>query len=100
MDANTRQRYLAWRRRRVLKRVGLPALILATLIFGFIWGRRSVTIPECEEVICPPPVVCETPEPPEENDDYTDEDENDAEENPATNTGEDDEEDGQVWDQP
>lgn len=79
MNHETRQRYLAWRRRRVLKRVGLPALILATFIFGFIWGRNSVTIPEPEIIECPEPVVCELQLPTEvEDDDLEDDDDDEA----------------------
>ena len=65
MDELTRERYIAWQRRKIIKLAIAPVLVLLALIFGFIWGRRSVTIPECEEcppvIECPEPVECEIP---------------------------------------
>lgn len=72
MDQTTYKKYRAWMWRRIFKRVGIPVLLITLLLTGFILGRRSVTIPECETcppvVVCPEPIVCET----EDDDEYDD----------------------------
>lgn len=98
MDTETRQRYLRWRRRKLIRILTPPALITIALIVGFIFGRRSVTIPDPEVLECPPPIVCEEIPSPTEVDDNQDEDgdENEAagESDESTQTPE------TTWEQP
>jgi len=107
MDAQTRERYEAWKRKKLIKLAIAPALILIALLTGFILGRRSVTIPECETcppvVVCPEPIVCEI----ENNGDYENGEDNPYDD-PDANNGENEEENPSTpltppapqWDQP